>query len=202
MSTEWIAILSAGVGAAGAVAAQLVSSFFNRGHDRDRLEWEKAQRQSEQRAREIERTADWKLELYSRFLRITYQPIISALQHAQAEVRGDDVIHARVPKFDADFESELNDLRWQIKLVGSLAVAGRVEMVHGLMVVVMLQLGVPDMYTAERRVEVSKDALGQWQELSHAMRFDLNGDDSATEAMEKKWRQGASKGSPAPVNDE
>jgi hypothetical protein len=62
------ALIGAGIGAGGAVLAQVVASIFTGRRDTERLRWEQARQDREERLRREERFIELKRELYGRYL--------------------------------------------------------------------------------------------------------------------------------------
>jgi hypothetical protein len=132
-------IIGAAIGAGGAVIAQVTSAVFTARRETERLTWEKERQAREWKVRESERFLSHKQELYSRYLSMTYQPIMDTLQLTGKEYAIGEDWHALVPEFTESFESELNSLRWNIRLLGAPVVFERIEYSHVTLILALLQ---------------------------------------------------------------
>lgn len=172
MANEWVVLLAALTGAGGAIFAQVVASVFASRRDGKRLEWEVATHEREWDRQQTERFRDIKRGLYSRFLGLTYDAITNTSTKLNEERRT-----KKYQSLDTNYsehEDELNDLRWNIKLVAPVEVFTSIELVNTLAILSQTVFYRPDKFSAKHRRRVATDALAEWQDLSHLMRVDLS----------------------------
>lgn len=122
----------------------------------------------------VEQFAQEKRELYSRFLRLTYPNIAAAVRYTASEKAPEGTF--RRARLFPEVEDELEQVRFEIHLVGSPQVVQAVEAVVMLWVIVQIHIGAQEEWPLEHRHEAAKDALSRWQEAQRVMRADLAGD--------------------------
>lgn len=183
MTNLWIPVAAAAFGAAGAVAAQIVSAAFTARRENARLKWEKERQDREWKTQESERFLHWKQELYSRYIQITYRPMMDTVGLMHREYTEEPGWHDRVPEYAGLLSDEIDELRWKIRLVGAQVVFERVEYSNAALLVAISEASRPDRTSLERRKEFAQTALSAWQDVSKAMRADLRGDEAALRQM-------------------
>lgn len=176
-------IVGAAIGAGGAVIAQVTSAVFTARRETARLEWEKQRQAREWKMREAERFMSLKQELYGRYISLTYRPIMDTLELTRREYATQPDWHTLVPEYVGPLQEEIDNLRWNIRLLGSPVVAERVEYSNAAVLIAISEAGRPDRHTIERRHELADQALRAWQQVSKAMHADLRGDEQALERM-------------------
>ena len=182
-SASWPALLGAAIGAGGAVLAQVISAVFTARREATRLTWEQGKQEREWKLRDSDRFLTRKQELYSRYISLTYAPIMDTVQLTRREYATNPDWHELVPEYVGPLGDEIDDLRWNIRLLGSPIVAERVEYSNASVLVAISEAGRPDRTTIERRHELAKMALSAWQQVSDAMRADLRGDELALQRI-------------------
>ena len=171
-------IIGAAIGAGGAVIAQVTSAVFTARRETERLKWERERQARDWKLRKSERFMSLKQELYSRYLSITYKPIMALSLLTNREYNDKPDWQKTLPRFKGSFEADLNALRSNIRLLAPPKVADRVEYAHALMLVAMLKAAINDS-SLEWRHKLADDSLRAWQQLSDLMRADLRGDEEA-----------------------
>ena len=174
-ASVWPGLIGAGIGAGGAVFAQIISASFTARRENSRLLWEKEKHDRELSMRESERFVSLKQELYSRYISLTYDPINKIMRETDREYVDEPDWQERMPQYN----EELTDLRSNIRLVGPPVVYERVEYSHAAMLGAMFTAMSPTQYSLEKRRKNAQDALRAWQQVSNAMRADLRGDEKA-----------------------
>ena len=173
-------ILGAAIGAGGAVIAQVTSAVFTARRETFRLMWEKERQARDWKMRESERFMSLKQELYSHYIAMTYKSIMALVLLTGREYTDKPGWQKSLPRFKGSFETEINALRSNIRLLAPPLVAERVEYAHALMLVAMLKAAINDS-SLEWRHKLADDALRAWQQLSNVMSADLHGDGEALE---------------------
>ena len=176
-------IIGAAIGAGGAVIAQVTSAVFTARREAARLKWEKERQGREWKLREAERFMSIKQELYSRYISILYRPITDTMALTRSEYATQPDWPKLVPKYVGSLQEEIDNLRWNIRLLGSPVVAERVEFSNAALLVATSTAGRPDEHTIEERHEFADQALRAWQQVRDAMRADLRGDEEALQLM-------------------
>jgi hypothetical protein len=176
-------IIGAAIGAGGAVIAQITSAVFTSRRETARLTWEKERQAHEWKLREAERFMSIKQELYSRYISLTYRPIMETMELTRKEYATQPDWHKLVPEYVGPLQDEIDNLRWNIRLLGSPVVADCVEVSNVTILTAILEAGWPTGHTIERRHEDADRALRAWQEVSKAMHADLRGDEEALKRM-------------------
>lgn len=178
-------IVGAAIGAGGAVIAQVTSAVFTARRETARLQWEKQRQVREWKMREAERFMTSKQELYSRYLAVTYKPIMTLVLLTKREYNESPDWEKLLPPYTDEFEAELNVLRSNMKLLAPPVVHERLEYAHGIMVAAMLKIAINDS-SLEWRHTVADDALRAWQQLSNVMHVDLRGDEESLQGIAAK----------------
>jgi hypothetical protein len=166
--------VAAALGAGGAIAAQVVAAAFTARRETRRLRWDQDRHKEESRRARAQQFAADKRELYGRYLRLSYPQIAAALEYTRSDSPREGLFQ-RARQF-GDIEPELEQLRWDISLLGGPRVTQMVELSHALLVIVMLQIAAHEEWPREKRHATAKEALSRWQETRAAMRADLAGD--------------------------
>lgn len=180
-------IAAAAIGAGGAVAAQIISSVVTGRRDTKRFDWERQRQERDWKIHESDRFMTHKQELYSRYLSITYDPIMDTVQLTRQEYADGPDWHQLVPEYVGPLQTEIDKLRWDIRLVGSPTVAERVEFSNASLLIAISEAGWPSRHTIERRHEFADNALRAWQQVSDAMRADLRGDDAGLRRLAEQF---------------
>jgi hypothetical protein len=186
MDTAWVAVIAAGIGAGGAVIAQVITSLFTARRENQRLEWEKARQEREWKLREAERFLDIKREMYSRYIALTYKPMMDTVSLVRKEYSDQPEWQTRVPEYTGPVYEEVERLRFDIRLIGSPVVFERVEYCNATILVASSEAYRPDRQSLERRQELANGALRAWQDVSDVMRADLKGDEDFLKA---RWSE-------------
>jgi hypothetical protein len=179
-----LALVSAAVGATGAITAQVVGEIFNGRRERRRLNWENKRHTEDSTFARAQRFEDAKRELYSEYLRVTYPSITAAQRFAEGQTYPEVV--RKIRSFDPEFESQLESLRWEISLIGDRRAAGAVELSYVYLVLVLLQVALDDEWTPEHRQKTAHQAFSAWMTARDAMRADLAGDEAALDRVAKQ----------------
>jgi hypothetical protein len=179
MTSPWIAVTAAGLGAGGAVAAQVVAGILTARRESARLTWEQERQERDWKFRESERFLSNKQELYSRYIALLYEPIMDTVSLTREEYAVSPDWHSKVPGYSGGLMQEIDSLRWNIRLLGSPVVAERVEFSNATFLVAVSEAGRPDRSSLEKRHALADQALRAWQDVSNVMRDDLRGDEAA-----------------------
>ncbi|MET3974050.1 hypothetical protein [Cellulosimicrobium sp. 4261] len=173
-SDSWLPVAAAALGASGAIAAQVVAATFTARREARRLRWDQERHEEESRRARAQQFAADKRELYGRYLRLSYPQIAAAIEYTRSDPPPEGVF-LRARRF-VDIEPELEQLRWDISLLGAPRVIQAVELSHALLVIVMLQIAAQEEWPREKRHATAREALSRWGEARRAMRADLAGD--------------------------
>lgn len=138
------------------------------------MRWDQDRHEEESRRARAQQFAADKRELYSRYLQLSYPQIAAAMEYTESDSPSEGVF-LRARRF-VDIEPELEQLRWDISLLGAPRVIHAVEVSHALLVIVMLQIAAEEEWSREKRHATAKEALSRWGEARQAMRADLAGD--------------------------
>ena len=179
-------LLAAAIGAGGAVVAQVIAALFTARREAARLEWEKSKQEHDWKLRETDRLLAAKQALYSRYISLLYRPVMDTVQLTRKEYASEVNWHDLVPAYVGSLADEIDDLRWNVRLVGSPIVAERVEFSNAALLVAVSEAGRPDRTSLEKRREFAERALAAWRQVSEAMRADLRGDDAALEQLHSR----------------
>ena len=95
--------------------------------------------------------------------------------------------HKLVPDYAGTLHEEIDNLRWNIRLLGAPMVFERVEVSYASLLVAISAAEWPQRHTIERRHELADNALRAWQDLSDAMRADLRGDEEALRQLATRF---------------
>jgi hypothetical protein len=182
----WPVLLGAAIGASGAVVAQVISALFTARREAARLAWEQEKEERNWKFREAERFLSMKQELYSRYISLTYAPIMKTIDLTRHEYTDAPDWHKQVPEYVGPLMDEVDQLRWDIRLLGSPVVFERVEYSNAAILVAISEAGRPDRSTLERRHEFARTALDAWQQVSDAMRADLRGDEESLRKIRER----------------
>jgi hypothetical protein len=180
-------IVGAAIGAGGAVFAQITASIFTARRESARLEWEQERQNRDWKMRESDRFMIHKQELYSRYLSITYRPVMDTMELTRREYADQPDWHRLIPEYVGPLQEEIDSLRWNIRLLGGPTVFERVEFSNASLLIAISEAGRPDRHTIERRHEFADNALRAWQQVSDAMRADLRGDEEALRLLAKRF---------------
>jgi hypothetical protein len=179
-------LIAAAIGAGGAVIAQVIAAFFTARREAARLVWEESKQEHDWRLRETDRLLAAKQTLYSRYISLLYRPVMDTVQLMRKEYVNEPDWHNLIPAYSGSLAEEIDDLRWNVRLVGSPIVAEHVEFSNATLLVAVSEAGRPDRSSLEKRREFAGQALDAWRQVSEAMRADLRGDDAALERLHKK----------------
>lgn len=164
------------------MAAQVVAAAFTARRETRRLRWDQDRHIEEARHARAQLFSAERRDLYSSYLRLAYPQIAAAVAHTRTDSPPEGSF--RRARTFRDLEPELEQLRWDISLLGSPRVVEAVELSHALLLVVMLQIGASEEWPREMRHATAKDALARWQDALSAMRADLAGDAPPTSELE------------------
>lgn len=184
-------LLAAAIGVGGVIAGQLLSAWTTTRRDRQRDRVADQRRSTDQAAARAERFADAKLAVYAQMAELTYEAISAATQ-----IKSVESTDVRSPRLVRDLEA-IDPLRWQVRLIGAPTVTARSELCYTLTVLTMVQVGLIEEFTVERRKETASKALSAWQSMLGAMRADIAGDTVALERMSTTDLSELSGGGPA-----
>lgn len=148
--------------------------------------WEKSKQEHDWKLRESDRLLATKQTLYSRYISLLYRPVMDTVQLTRKEYANESEWHNLIPKYAGPLADEIDDLRWNVRLVGSPIVAERVEYSNAALLVAVSEAGRPDRSSLEKRQEFAQVALDAWRQAGDAMRADRRGDDVALERLRKK----------------
>lgn len=181
MTLESGALIGALIGAGGAISAQVVSAYIAGKRESRRIEVEDRRRGDDLEAERASRFSDVKRELYAAFAEKCYTPLEIASEFSRPSRIASDPIQP-FPR-TAEYEREISRLRWQIRLIAHPVVIARSEICFVNTLLVMLQVGLLDEFTDEKRRHTAKSGLSSWQKMVAAMRADLLNDEVALSAM-------------------
>ncbi|MEZ4491683.1 MAG: hypothetical protein R3C29_00025 [Dehalococcoidia bacterium] len=185
MDSAWIPVAAAAIGAGGAVIAQVVTSGFTARRENRRLDWEKSRQEREWGLREAERFLETKREMYSRYIALTYKPMMDTVSLVRGEYADAPGWESRVPQYSGPVYDEVERLRFDIRLLGSPVVFERCRYLNATILVATRRALGPDLQPLERRRSPPTRLCEAWQEVSDIMRADLKGDE---EFLAQRWQ--------------
>ncbi|MHA6628351.1 hypothetical protein ACU61A_23180 [Pseudonocardia sichuanensis] len=179
-------LIGAAIGAGGAIFAQVIAALFTARREAARLAWDKSKQDRDWKLRDADRLLAAKQTLYSRYISLLYRPVMDTVQLTRKEYATTPNWHDLVPAYVGPLADEIDDLRWNIRLVGSPVVAERVEYSNAALLVAVSEAGRPDRSSLDKRHELAARALTAWRQVSEAMRADIRGDDVALERIHRE----------------
>jgi hypothetical protein len=198
-STEWLALATAAIGVAGALAGAAITQAF--ATKRENRQWSQS---CENQARL------WKREDSLRFhddKRIAYSTFIGKMHlwstQMHTQLHGDYGGQAYPPDGFDGFQSDVMTIMAQLELIAPSKVWTAAEVLWGAGAAIALTLALPDMYSKEKREKNVSDFTGHLVRCISAMREDLATDRSrlkvsqhadyqkrATSPAERVWSDG------------
>lgn len=152
-------LIAAGIGAGGAVIAQVIAALFTARRETARLAWEKSKQEQDSKHRESDRLLAAKQALYSRYISLLYRPVMDTVQLTRKEYASSPGWNSLIPAYSGSLTDEIDDLRWNVRLVGSPLVAERVEFSNAALLVAISEAGRPDRSSLKKRQEFAQQAL-------------------------------------------
>lgn len=163
MSNVALVLISAAIGAGGAIAAQSISSYFSSRHDTKRFDWERSAQNREWQVRERERFLDLKRDLYSNFA----FEVSKLMAHTHA------LNYPSLGESPAPVSlEELRKLQWNIDLIAPEALGKSVsDSLLGL--IAAYETAGSDHVTHDRKVADADAAEREWWKTYALLREDL-----------------------------
>jgi hypothetical protein len=127
--------------------------------------------------RDSERFLSLKQELYSRYIALVSDIVMSVVLLTDKEYTNEPDWQQRVPEYTGPVYDEVETIRANIRLIGSPVVFERAEYCNTCILVATSEAMRPDRSSLEKRHAFATRALRARQGLSDAMRADLRGDE-------------------------
>lgn len=186
MSSEWVAVMAAAMGAGGAVLAQLIGSVFTARRESKRLEWEKSAKQQEWDHQQGQRFLDQKRDLYGQYLGLTYKLGNDLSPKLEEESRTGQ--YQTLSASFSEHADDLDALRWTLNLIAPAQVRGSIELTYVHVVLAHLVYYRPDKYSSQHRKRTAASAMRAWHDMHSLMRADLDSDPNALDRTARALR--------------
>lgn len=186
MSSEWVALMAAAMGAGGAVLAQIIGSAFTARRESKRLEWEKSAKQQEWGHERAQRFLDQKRDLYGQYLGLTYKLGNDVSPKLEEEERTGQ--YRTLNASFSDHVDDLDALRWTLNLIAPAQVRGSIELTYVHVVLAHLVYYRPDKYSKQHRKRTATSAMSAWHDMHSLMRADLDSDPNALDRTARAFR--------------
>lgn len=187
MSSEWVAVMAAAMGAGGAVLAQLIGSAFTARRESKRLEWEKSAKQQEWSQQQAQRFLDQKRDLYGQYLGLTYK--LGKDVSPKLEEEGRTGRYQALNVSFSDHADDLDAFRWTLNLIAPVQVRESIELTYVHVVLAHLVYYRPDKYSRQHRERTAASAMSAWHDMHSLMRADLDSDPNALDRTARAFRR-------------